>query len=202
MRRHLAGSDAPPGDSLASVYVAGCVGGLVCSVVTTPAELVKCRLQWSDEWPGMLSMIRRIWREEGLRGLYRGQAITALRDIPSYGLYFFVYEWARSRLAPRMAKSSDDAVPVLVAGGLAGAASWTAIYPLDVIKSRLQAQPGRYNGMLDCLRRSVAQEGLGILTRGLSATVLRAFPVNAVTFFAYEAAMSALPATSLAELLA
>lgn len=41
----------------------------------------------------------------------------------------------------------------------------------------------RYSGMLDCLRQSVKEEGLSVLTRGLNSTVLRAFPTNAATFF-------------------
>ena len=70
----------------------------------------------------------------------------------------------------------------LLAGGAAGVASWASIYPLDVLKSRLQASPGRYAGLWDCARRSVRDEGWGVLSRGLTACLLRAAVVNAAIF--------------------
>ena len=83
---------------------------------------------------------------------------------------------------------------MLLAGGLAGALSWVVVYPLDVAKSRLQAQGGeggrvRYYGFVDCLRKSVAEEGMGVLWRGLGVTMCRAFIVNAVVFGAYESTL-------------
>lgn len=78
---------------------------------------------------------------------------------------------------------------MLVAGGLAGIASWVTATPLDVIKSRMQMDGlGRraYRGLLDCLVSSFRQEGPGVFFRGLTINSARAFPVNAVTFLSYE----------------
>jgi solute carrier family 25 (mitochondrial carnitine/acylcarnitine transporter), member 20/29 len=46
-----------------------------------------------------LGMLAKVAREGGVRGLYRGLGVTLLRDIPSYGLYFAIYEVSRL-LAP------------------------------------------------------------------------------------------------------
>ena len=77
----------------------------------------------------------------------------------------------------------------MTAGGMAGIFSWIFTYPQDVIKSRLQADGwGRgqqYQGALHCLRASVGFEGWSCLTRGVGSTVIRAFPMNAVTFGVY-----------------
>ncbi|XP_004349848.2 hypothetical protein CAOG_01328 [Capsaspora owczarzaki ATCC 30864] len=88
--------------------------------------------------------------------------------------------------------TSPAAIDSLVGGGVAGTVAWVSIYPLDVIKSRLQAQSARpqaqrqYAGIADCTSKILQHEGWRGFTRGLSATVFRAFPVNAVTFFVYE----------------
>ena len=72
---------------------------------------------------------------------------------------------------------------MLLAGGLAGTASWVFTYPLDVVKSRLQADTsGKYSSALDCFRKSINSEGYKCLFRGLNSTIIRAFPTNAATF--------------------
>ena len=85
---------------------------------------------------------------------------------------------------------------------MAGVLSWVFTYPQDVIKSRLQADnfggSQKYRGPLHCLQAcgiarqhpvklfslqlSLKEEGHGFLLRGIGSTVIRAFPMNAVTF--------------------
>lgn len=49
-----------------------------------------------------------------------------------------------------------------------------------------------YTGIIDCAVRSYQAEGLRVFTRGIVPTIVRAFPVNSVTFFVYEAIMEML----------
>lgn len=74
----------------------------------------------------------------------------------------------------------------LMAGGLAGTFSWIVSFPVDVVKSRLQVDgidgTTKYNGAIDCMRKSYREEGLKFFTRGLNSTLMRAFPMNAVCF--------------------
>ena len=70
---------------------------------------------------------------------------------------------------------------LLFAGGTAGAVSWLVIYPLDVIKSRIQAG-NNYNSMRQCVKHSLSEEGVGVFVRGVAPTLVRAFPTNAATF--------------------
>jgi solute carrier family 25 carnitine/acylcarnitine transporter 20/29 len=80
----------------------------------------------------------------------------------------------------------------IVAGALAGISGWLVIYPLDVIKSRLQADalsPGlnKYASMTDCFRVSYRQGGVRSLYSGLGFTLLRAVPVASVILPCYDA---------------
>lgn len=57
---------------------------------------------------------------------------------------------------------------MLLAGGLAGIASWVLTYPVDVVKSRMQADKFenlKYNGIMDCIRKGIANEGSKFLYR-------------------------------------
>ncbi|KAK7261821.1 hypothetical protein RIF29_28142 [Crotalaria pallida] len=190
--------DDPP--SLKGVALGGVGTGALQSILLSPVELVKIRLQLqntasqsSQSEKGPVKVAKNIWRNEGLRGIYRGFGITMLRDAPAHGLYFWTYEYTREKLHPGCRKSSEESLnTMLISGGLAGVASWIFGYPLDVIKTRLQAQTPsslKYDGIFDCLRKSVKEEGYVVLWRGLGTAVARAFVVNGAVFSAYEIAL-------------
>lgn len=83
----------------------------------------------------------------------------------------------------------------LMAGGLAGTFSWIISIPFDVVKSRLQVDgidgKPKYTSAVDCMKKSYHAEGLSFFTRGLSSTLLRAFPMNAVCFLVVSYVMKA-----------
>ncbi|KAK4719210.1 hypothetical protein R3W88_017548 [Solanum pinnatisectum] len=198
-------SDPP---SYKGVALGGFGTGALQSLMLTPVELVKIRLQLQQRnildnknqitsCKGPTDVARSIFRQEGWRGIYRGLTITVLRDAPAHCLYFWTYEYVREQLHPGCRKNGQESFrTMLIAGGLAGVASWICCYPLDVIKTRFQAQsqstPLRYTGIVDCFRRSVKHEGYNVLWRGLGTAVARAFVVNGAVFTAYETALRCL----------
>uniref|UniRef100_A0A672M714 Solute carrier family 25 member 29 n=1 Tax=Sinocyclocheilus grahami TaxID=75366 RepID=A0A672M714_SINGR len=123
--------------------------------------------------------------KEGVRGINRGMVTTVIRETPGFGIYFLAYDTLTRALG--CDADADYIIPkLLLAGGMSGMASWISTYPVDVIKSRLQADgvggANRYDGIVDCVRQSWRREGWRTFTRGLTSTLLRAFPVNATTF--------------------
>ncbi|KAM7255725.1 hypothetical protein ACFE04_008623 [Oxalis oulophora] len=196
----------PP--SFKGVALGGVGTGALQSVLLTPVELIKIRLQLqtksvtnvnqaNNTHNGPISVAKNILKAEGLKGMYRGFTITVLRDAPAHGFYFWTYEYMREQLHPGCRKTGQETLnTMLIAGGLAGVASWVSCYPLDVMKTRLQSQnensPKRYNGIVDCFRKSVKQEGYNVLWRGLGTAVARAFVVNGAIFSAYEIALRCL----------
>jgi solute carrier family 25 carnitine/acylcarnitine transporter 20/29 len=191
--------------------------------------LIKIKAQMTTTPKTTLDIVKQVFANNGIRGkdilqgckekmssvklilnelgFYQGGWITMIRDAPSYGIYFWVYEGTKRLLDTQ----SDDAWKLLLAGGLAGTISWASIYPIDVVKSRLQMQhvptvktPGEtsslvslnrpYVSIKDCVVRSYKTEGVGVFFRGLGPTLLRGFPVNAVTFYVYEVVMKLLGA--------
>ncbi|EOA34100.1 hypothetical protein CARUB_v10021601mg [Capsella rubella] len=189
--------EEPP--SYTGVALGGVGTGAMQSLLLTPVELIKIRLQLqqhttrTNSGGGPVSLAKTILRTQGLRGIYKGLTITVLRDAPAHGLYFWTYEYVRERLHPGCRKTGEENLTtMLVAGGLAGVASWVACYPLDVVKTRLQQGHGGYDGIADCFRKSVKQEGYRVLWRGLGTAVARAFVVNGAIFAAYEVALRCL----------
>lgn len=181
-------------NSIKMHFVAGSTAGLVQSLICSPMELAKTRLQLQSEksggqfFRGPVDCLRYVAKTEGIRGVFKGLGITALRDVPGFSSYFVSYE-----LMMRM-KENPGMFYTLMAGGLAGVISWIIVIPVDVIKSRLQADgvnggAKMYTSVSDCWRKSYNQEGWSFLTRGLGSTLIRAFPMNAVCFLVVSSVM-------------
>ncbi|KAH9911983.1 mitochondrial carrier [Fomitopsis serialis] len=189
--------------TLTQVTLAGAGTGIICSLVTSPAELIKTQQQLmqaaaanATSPAGSLSaydVTQRIFKQHGVKGLYRGITSTALRDI-GYGTYFYAYEatvryWPRS--PSQRASNVTPWLATLAAGGLAGIAGWVVTFPFDVVKTRVQSTFSRsaenpYRNMRTTIVASYRTEGFPVFFRGLAPTLIRAIPVNMVTFTTFE----------------
>ncbi|CAF4419111.1 unnamed protein product, partial [Adineta steineri] len=101
------------------------------------------------------------YKEGGIRSIYRGTALTLMRDVPATGVYFASYEYLKKALTPEGHSTSElSALKTLFAGGMAGVANWVVAIPPDVLKSRFQTAPaGKYSGVSDVLRELIRTEG-------------------------------------------
>jgi solute carrier family 25 carnitine/acylcarnitine transporter 20/29 len=77
----------------------------------------------------------------------------------------------------------------MAAGVMAGFGLWGSMFPIDTIKSKIQADSlskPQFKGTIDCIQRSIAIEGYMGMWRGVTAALWRAIPVNAAIFLAVE----------------
>eukprot|EP01132_Coremiostelium_polycephalum_P008027 gene8027-9872_t len=174
----------------------------------------------NQQYIGPIDSIKQIIQKNGPLGMFKGLRSTLCRDIPGDMVYFTVYEFIKRNLislSNSFKKTDDDnsnitnsnnnnnnkinytSIPSWVAigaGGCAGMSFWASIYPLDVIKTRIQTQPDtqppQYTSVLQCAKKIYKTEGFNVFYRGFSATILRAFPTSAVNFFVYESIKSIL----------
>jgi solute carrier family 25 carnitine/acylcarnitine transporter 20/29 len=204
-KRWVAPKDQKQGEllSVPRVFIAGGLTGVATTGITVPVELIKARLQIQYARPagtpalydGMLDCARKVLAAEGLRGLFRGTVATLWRDVPGTGVWFAAYEIVRrSALKPGQTISDISPLVSLFAGGMAGVCNWLAVFPIDVIKSRVQTSAtGRYlpgtRGMIQCGRDLVAEGGVRALFKGLTPALVRSFPANASCFLAVDIAM-------------
>ncbi|KAE8553606.1 hypothetical protein EYB25_004988 [Talaromyces marneffei] len=197
--------------SLMNIWLAGAAGGMASWVISSPTELVKCRTQLSrNQTTSSWSVFRDILRMHGVRGLYFGGLITSVRDSVGYGFYFWSYELCKRNLTTLDESSQQEALKVLFCGGIAGIITWASVFPLDVVKTRLQAQPLiahtatevadaqqrpllptsptrlRTLNSLEIAQDAYRSEGLSVFFRGLGICSVRAFIVNAAQWAVYE----------------
>ena len=186
--------------------IAGACAGLVSSVATCPLDVVKTRLQAQhsnpaanvpsaqqtvrhDLYKGITSSLSRIWREEGLRGLYRGLGPVLLGYLPTWASYFAIYQHCRKVYTAD--GSSNSALANVGAAMTAGAVSTTLTNPIWVVKTRMMTQSPmhehgmRYSSTWHAFGKMYREEGLSTFYKGLGPSFFGIAHV-AVQFPLYE----------------
>ena len=183
-------------------FIAGATAGLAATTISYPLDLLRTRFAASGPgeriYPSLYLAIRQIGASEGLKGFWRGCGATTLTILPNMGIFFSSYEILRKKLPAynlTLAENvwgSKDAV----AGGVASVAAKTAVFPLDVIRKRLQVQgPMRQrhygnvaetNRIWETGKSIVERGGWRSLYRGLGIGLVKSAPASAVTMWVYE----------------
>ncbi|KAJ2350838.1 Mitochondrial succinate-fumarate transporter [Coemansia erecta] len=184
------------------VFVAGLGAGITEAVaVVTPMDVIKIRLQAQrhstvdpmdvPKYRNAMHAAYTIIKEEGPMTLYKGVALTALRQATNQAVNFTVYQEFK-RIARNL--QNVDELPSyqhLILGGVSGAMGPISNAPIDTIKTRIQKSTtiGRESGWsrFVIVTREIAQkEGYKAFYRGLTPRVLRVAPGQAITFMVYE----------------
>lgn len=172
----------------AEILAGGCAGGSQV-IFTNPLEIVKIRLQVAGEiTTGPRVSALSVLRDLGLFGIYKGAKACFLRDIPFSAIYFPCYAHMKASFTNEDGHISPGSL--LLAGAIAGMPAASLVTPADVIKTRLQvaARAGQttYNGVIDCFRKILREEGPKALWKGAAARVFRSSPQFGVTLLTYE----------------
>lgn len=198
-----------PSDKAVNHWWAGCASGLAQSVIISPVELIKTQMQIqgigkSDmkQYRGWRATCGHIVKHSGYSGFAKGLTVCIVRDIPSFGAFFYTYELLIGRpnwlsYGGNYGIGSIDQVvdftKVIFAGGVAGVNSWVITYPADVVKTRIQAQhldrAPIYQSALpavECFLKGYRTEGWRFCWHGVIPTCVRAFPSNAAVFIVWQ----------------
>ncbi|KAJ4411847.1 carnitine transporter [Didymella pomorum] len=191
--------------SVAQVSAAGFFSAIPQTLITAPFERVKVLLQIQGQknlapgekpkYNGGVDVVRQLYKEGGIRSVYRGSAMTLARDGPGSAFYFATYETVKRNLTPKdpvTGRPGELSMPaVMAAGGAAGIAMWIPVFPIDTIKSRLQSAEGRPT-ISGTIKGIYANGGYKAFFPGIGPAMARAVPANAATFAGVELAQKAM----------
>lgn len=137
----------------------------------------------------------RIYQEEGVAGLWKGNVVACLRLGPYSAIKYYVFENTNEYF-----KGADGKISPfrrMFCGALSGVCAVITTYPLDLVKTRLTVQKSgkaadgtvykkTYNGTWDCIKKVSAEEGTKSLYKGLSPTLIGVIPFEAIQFTFYN----------------
>ncbi|KAJ7741521.1 mitochondrial carrier [Mycena maculata] len=199
--------------------IGGAMSGSLISFTSAPFELVKVRRQLEYtiagskgvtlvKPPSTLDAVKEIIKSHGSSGLYTGFRLHFLRDTLGTGLYFLEYDGMRHLLGrqrngeqgptPSWLPIHSSLVP-FVCGSLSGVTSWAMIYPLDVVKTKMQQRAlagERYRSVRETFHRlirgpdSAAPKtllaGCARIYRGLGVSAFRSITTHGLLWTFYD----------------
>eukprot|EP00579_Thalassiosira_antarctica_P005060 CAMPEP_0201881380 /NCGR_PEP_ID=MMETSP0902-20130614/11701_1 /ASSEMBLY_ACC=CAM_ASM_000551 /TAXON_ID=420261 /ORGANISM="Thalassiosira antarctica, Strain CCMP982" /LENGTH=330 /DNA_ID=CAMNT_0048409575 /DNA_START=48 /DNA_END=1040 /DNA_ORIENTATION=+ len=181
--------------------ICGGVTGIVSSLIICPSEHVKTKLQTQKvsakvSYRNSFHAAEHIFTNHGIVGLYRGFSATIARQVPGFIVYFPTYHRLKDYAIQNHFGTQYTLLASILSGGISGSVSWAIVYPVDLIKSRIQALPlgcsKKERSAVHVAKEVIRQHGWRALYRGLGITIMRAFPVNGIIFPTYELTLKAL----------
>ncbi|XP_073959846.1 mitochondrial glutamate carrier 1-like isoform X2 [Choristoneura fumiferana] len=155
--------------------LAGGMAGACQIVVTTPMELLKIQMQDAGrlaaaakaegrtiERVTAMQLTRRLLKERGILGLYRGVGATGARDVSFSVVYFPTFAILNDMGPKDKPGGSPPFWWSFGSGCFAGSSAALAVNPLDVVKTRMQSLAKgspQYNGIIHCITTIVTKEG-------------------------------------------
>lgn len=185
--------------------VAGGFAGAFGMTIATPFDVVRTRFIAQDHGRGYRSIFdafTKMIKAEGPLGMFRGLVPSVTAIAPNAAIQFGTYNFLLERYTAFMNQESASRQIILLAGTCSGTIAKMCIYPLDLTKKRLQIQEFQDNrttfgknitttGMLDCLRKTFAKEGMTGLYKGLTPAVIKSGMMSGFYFFFYEEIITA-----------
>ncbi|XP_008797620.1 nicotinamide adenine dinucleotide transporter 2, mitochondrial-like [Phoenix dactylifera] len=179
--------------------VAGASAGAIAATFVCPLDVIKTRFQVHG-LPKMppparrsviISSLEHVIKNEGVKGLYRGLSPTITALLPTWAVYFTVYDQLKGLLQSHVDGNNHFSIGAnIIAASGAGAATSIVTNPLWVVKTRLQTQAMRpgvvpYRSLLSAFRRIMHEEGFQGLYSGLLPSLAGVSHVS-IQFPAYE----------------
>lgn len=135
--------------------------------------------------------LRKIARNEGFTTLWRGLSPTLVMAVPANIIYFTGYDWLRYNEASPLAKMKSDVYAPLIGGSLARILAASAIGPIELFRTRMQATSGstatgHMANTFKSMKEMMAEHGPRSLWRGLNLTLWRDVPFSGLYWWGYE----------------
>jgi len=124
------------------------------------------------QFNGLIDVYTKTLKSDGIQGLYRGFAISAVGIFIYRGMYFGLFDTLKPIL---LGDSPNVSLSFLLGWGVTITAGLMS-YPIDTIRRRMMMTSGggvKYKGSIDCGMQILKNEGFMSMMKGAGANILR-----------------------------
>ena len=142
---------------------------------------------------------KKMFHQYGVRSYYKGLGMGLAGMFPYSAIDLYVFEGLKRVLLTRKAKANQcheqdvilNNVQTGAIGAFSGAFSATVVYPMNLVRTRLQAQgtvlhPPTYTGWIDATKKTIQSEGPRALFKGVTPNLLKVAPSVSISYIVYE----------------
>ncbi|KAF8579310.1 mitochondrial carrier [Ramaria rubella] len=176
-----------------SRFISGGMGGIVSQLFIYPIETLKTQMMSStgDQSRSLGPSMRRLWALGGVPAYYRGLTIGIIGVFPYSAIDMSTFEALKLAYLRSTAKEEPGVMALLAFGSISGSIGATSVYPLNLVRTRLQASgssghPQKYTGVWDVAAKTFAVDGWRGFYRGLLPTLAKVVPSVSISYVVYE----------------
>ncbi|KAJ7047300.1 mitochondrial carrier [Mycena alexandri] len=193
-----------------SRFLSGGIGGISSQLSIYPIETLKTQMMSNAgelkrgtdlakggadalkrAQPKILTAARHLWALGGVRAYYRGLTIGLVGVFPYSAIDMSTFEALKLAYVRSTGKDEPGVLALLAFGSISGSVGATSVYPLNLVRTRLQASgstghPQKYTGVWDVASKTLERDGWRGFYRGLFPTLAKVVPAVSISYVVYE----------------
>lgn len=147
----------------------------------------------------IFATFKNMWSTGGFHSFYRGLPLGLVGVFPYAAIDFFTFETLKRTMITAQAKKfhikEQDVIlsnfTTGAIGAFSGALGASVVYPMNVLRTRLQAQGTvlhrmTYTGIGDVARKTYSAEGMAGFFKGLTPNLMKVIPAVSISYVVYE----------------
>jgi len=177
-------------DFFSNFIIGGFAGGL-SRTVTSPLEITKMLKQNYPNCYGKQNtpqIIYNIYKQYGFKALFKGNIVNCMRIIPQNAIQLSIYNYSSNYIQKSNPEYKN--LNTFISGSIAGILSYSAVYPLETIRSKLSVnidgKYGHYNSIQHAFRHTYSTYGLRSLYNGWAVSAIGMIPYQGITYLSYQ----------------
>ncbi|XP_043819932.1 calcium-binding mitochondrial carrier protein SCaMC-1-like isoform X7 [Dromiciops gliroides] len=180
-------------------FVSGSLAGATAQTLIYPLEVIKTRLALgrTGQYSGMFSCAMQIMKNEPLGTFYKGYIPNFLSILPYAGIDLSVYEILKNYWLNNYAEDSVNpgVLLLLLCSASSNFCGQLASYPLNLVRTQMQAQGAPQKNIYYFFQEIIAKEGLLGLFRGITPNFVKVLPAVGISCVVFEKAQKLLGAS-------
>ncbi|KIP10715.1 hypothetical protein PHLGIDRAFT_125406 [Phlebiopsis gigantea 11061_1 CR5-6] len=184
--------DDPRDISGVSRFLSGGIGGISSQLSIYPIETMKTQMMSNaGQRKTLREAAARLYALGGVRAFYRGLTIGLVGVFPYSAIDMSTFEALKLAYLRSSGKEEPGMLALLMCGSVSGSIGATSVYPLNLVRTRLQASgspghPQRYTGIMDVVQQTYSRDGWKGFYRGLVPTLAKVIPAVSISYVVYE----------------